>query len=363
MGMEMVPVEMDESASTVPGLAAVSIMPDARQRMGLTFGTVKKRTIAHTVRTSARIVADETKLYRVTTKIEGWVEKLFVSYMGQEVKKGEPLLTIYSPSLVSAEQEYLTVLDAATKLAKSTDEDAVKGAFRLVEATKLRLSLWDISDEQIQQLEKTRKIEKALTLYAPANGVVIEKNVLAGQKIMLGDSLLVIADLTTVWADADIYQSDLAHVHVGMSVEVALPYWPDKTFKGKVIFVSPTLDPESRTMKARMEIANPDLLLKPEMYANAYLAHDMGEHLAIPEAAVMYTGEHVYAFKDGDDHKLVPVEIKIGPRTDGWYELVSGLNEGDKVVTSANFLVDSESSLRAALAAMAGAPEPGEHKD
>ena len=239
-------------------------------------------------------------------------------------------------------------------MADSGDPDAVSGGRTLLASARRRLQLWDISDDQIDRLEKTGQVENTLTLYAPANGAVIEKNVLAGQKIMLGDSLLVVADLTEVWADADIYQSDLPYVKMGMPVELTLPYWANNTFTGKVVFLSPTLDPETRTLKARMEIANHDLLLKPEMYANARLRYELGEKLAVPEAAVMRTGERSYAFKDGSDGKLIPVEVQLGTRSDGWYELISGLNEGDRVVTSANFLVDSESSMKAALEAIAG---------
>ena len=344
MGMEMVAFEVEESASAFPGLATVSITPEARQRMGLTLGTIEKRPIARAVRTSARIVADETRLHHVTVKTEGWIGELFVAVTGQEVRQGDPLLTLYSPALVSAQEEYLIALRA-----KDTP-----GGDSLLAATRRRLELWDVTDVQIRQLEKTGQAQKYLTFRSHMNGVMLERVVLPGHKVMPDEPLMTVADLSVVWADADIYESDLPYVNVGMPMELTLPFWAGKTFQGKVIFVSPTLDPVSRTMKARMEIANPELLLKPEMYADAFLAHDLGEHLAIPEAAVMYTGEHVYAFKDSGDHQLVPVEIKIGARAAGWYEMISGLNEGDKVVTSANFLVDSESSMKAALQALAG---------
>ncbi len=341
MGMEMVPFEVDTGGvATPPGLAVVSISPVTRERMGLTLGTVEKRALTRDIRTSARIVADETRQFRVTTKLEGWVDRLFVAVTGQAVRKGDPLLTIYSPELLATQKEYLNAL-------KSGDSSLIRAARR-------RLELWDINTEQINRLEQTDEIEKLLTLYAPATGWVTEKNVLAGQKIMPGDPLLVVADLTQVWGDADIYQSDLPYVKVGMAVEVTIPYWEGKTFKGKVSFISPTLDPETRTVKARLEIDNPELLLKPDMYANARLSYPLGETLAIPESAVMRTGERTYAFKEGGDSRLIPVEIKIGPRADGYFQLLSGLNEGDTVVTSANFLVDSESSLKAALEAMAG---------
>jgi RND family efflux transporter MFP subunit len=361
--MRLVPIgaSMEEhgAASQVKGLAAVSISPDTRQRMGLTLGVIEKRPLAREARTSARIAADESRLHRVTVKVEGWVDKLFVNVTGQEIKAGAPLLTIYSPELVAAQREYSIAAQARKVLAASASPESVQNADALLAAARRRLQLWDISDEQIQRLEKTGQVEKNLTLYAPASGWVTEKNILAGQKIMPGDPLLVVADLTHVWGDADIYQTDIPFVKVGMPVEVTIPYWEGKTFKGKVTFISPTLDPATRTVKARMEIENPDLLLKPEMYANARLRSELGKQLAIPESAVMRTGEHLYAFKDTDDGHLIPTEIKIGPRADGYFQLLSGLKEGDRVVTAANFLIDSESSIKAALEAMSsGEPTP-----
>lgn len=350
MGMEMEAFEVTPGGKGgVPGLAAVPITPEARQRMGLALGTVEKRVLSRRLRTSARIVADETRLFRVTTKVEGFIEKLFISVTGQEVRKGDALLTIYSPQLVSAQQEYLTVVQAAGKLSATPSGDAAVGARALLASARQRLQLWDISDEQIANLEKTGQVEKTLTLYAPAGGYVTEKNVLAGQKIMPGDPLMVVADLSVVWGDADLYESDMPYVKVGMPIEITLPYWPDKTFQGKVSFISPSLNPESRTLKIRLEIPNPKLLLKLEMYADARLNYPVGEKIAIPETAVMRTGERVYTFRDAGDGKLVPVEIKLGVRSDGFYEVLAGLNAGDRVVTSANFLVDSESSMRAAL--------------
>lgn len=336
--MRLVPAGQDEDAghSEIPGLAAVKISPETRHLIGLKMGTVEKRSLRREVRTSARILADESRQYRVTTKIEGWVEKLFVNVTGQAVKQGDPLLTIYSPALVSAQEEYLAA------------DNSLKPAVRR------RLELWDISGAQIEQLEKAGKAEKFIPLAAPASGVVMEKTVLAGQKIMPGDALLVIADLRHVWADADIYQSDLPHVTVGMPVEVTIPTWPDKVFTGRVSFISPALDPSTRTVQARLEVENPDLLLKPGLFANARLAQPLGELLAIPEDAVLRTGDRTYAFKDGGEGRLMPVAIQIGVRNAGYFEVIAGLQAGDRVVTSANFLVDSESSLKAALNAMSG---------
>jgi membrane fusion protein, copper/silver efflux system len=346
-GMKLEPFQEQEpnsvlpqAGSTVTGRAVISLTPESRQRMGLTLGTVEMRELTQDIRTSARITADETKLYRVTTKVEGWVDKLMVGVTGQSVAKGDALLTIYSPQLVSAEREYLAAVQSGNKT--------------LVASARQRLELWDISAEQVARLEQSGEVTNTLTLYAPAGGFVIEKQVLAGQRIMPGDSLMVIADLSSVWADADVYESDLPYVKLGMPIEVTLPYWPDKAFQGKVSFVAPRLDPQTRTIRVRLDIPNSDLLLKPDMYGDAKLHFPLGRRLAAPHGAVMRTGQHTYAFRDAGDGKLMPVEVKVGARSGDYFEVLSGLAENDHVVTSANFLVDSESSMRAALEGMKG---------
>jgi len=357
MGMDMVPFEVtvDGPVSTVPGQAVVSITPQSRQTMGLELGTVEKRVLTREIHTSARIIADESRLHHVTVKVDGWVNELFVSITGQSVKKGDPLLTLYSPDLLSAQREYITALETNEKLAASSDADARHGAEELVTAARRRLQLWDVSDDQINRVARTRDVEKYLTLYSPMSGVVIERNISAGHNLTAGEVIMTIADLSQVWGDADIFQSDLPYVSVGMPLEVSLPFLPNKPFKGKVIFISPTLDPETRTLQARLEIPNPDLLLRPGMYGDASLYYSLGEKLSVPAEAVMFSGKQTYAFKDGGDGRLIPTRIVVGARADNWYQVLDGLHEGDRIVVSANFLVDSESSLKAALESMSGA--------
>jgi Cu(I)/Ag(I) efflux system membrane fusion protein len=340
----------------------VNVSSSARERIGLTVGEVERRPILREVRTVARVVADEKRLHRVTVKIDGWVEQLFVAVTGQEVVRGEPLLTIYSPELLSSQVEYLTARRAAEKLLASDDPSLEAAASELLASARRRLELWDISDAQIERLERTGDAEKYLTIHAPASGVVLERNVLPGERVMPGAVLMTVADLGAVWADASIYESDLPFVRVGMPFELTLPYWPGKSFTGEVIFVSPTVDPATRTLVARLAVPNRGLLLKPGMYGDARLLYDLGECLTIPESAVMFAGTRVYAFRDEGGGRLVPVEIRIGIRGEGRYELISGLSEGDRVVTSANFLIDSESSLEYALKSLtrgAGAPAQG----
>lgn len=353
MGMEMVPFEAEESAeSGMEGRAAVVISAEARERLGLTFGVVERRELKQEVRTSARIVPDERRLFRVTTKVEGWVEQLFVNVTGQEVKKGDPLLSIYSPELVATQEELLAAVRMKRNLSGSPFPDINSGAEELVQAARRRLRLWDLNEAEIRRLEQSGEVRTNLVLSAPASGFVLEKNVLAGQKIMAGDPLMVIADLSRVWGVVDLYESDLPQVMVGMPAVLTLPYWPEQTFAGTIAFLDPMLNPQTRTLRARLEIPNPDFRLKPEMFATARLFYSLGEKLAVPESAVMRTGERAFAFVAGEAGRLLPTELTVGAHSEGYYEVIRGLQEGDRVVTSANFLVDSESSLKAALEAL-----------
>jgi RND family efflux transporter MFP subunit len=357
MGMEMVPFETDtpEAGKTgLPGLAAVAISPEKRKLMNLKLATAEMKNLTRSLRTSARIVPDETRLFRVTAKIDGYVERLFVNATGQAVRRGQPLLSIYSPDLLASQQEFLSALAMAKQMAESPDPLAAENGRGLLDAARRRLKLWDISDAQIQRLEKSGRIEKALTLAAPAGGYVSEKMVLAGQKIMAGETLMVIADLSVVWAEADLYAADAEFAKTGMEADLTLPFLPDRTFNGRISFLNPFLDGMSRTLKARLEVANPDLLLKPEMYGEISLAFALGERLVVPEAAVMSSGERSYVFVDDGAGRLTPVLVKTGIRSGDDLEIISGLKSGDRVVAAANFLVDSESSLKAALQAYTG---------
>ena len=325
-GMDLVPITESKRAT------GVVIPAETRQRMGLTLGVVEKRQLVREIRTSARIVADETRLYHVTLKTEGWIEHFHSIFVGKFIQKGEPLMKIYSPELLTAQREFLDATQADNS--------------NLVAAAHRRLELLDMTTDQIAALLNADAPERTVTLYAPTSGYVVERNIAAGHKVMPGEMLLTLADLSVVWADADIYESDLPLVKVGLPAAVTVNA---QVFTGQVTFVSPTIDPDSRTMKARIAIPNPAATLKPEMFATARLQVDLGEQLAIPVAAVLRTGERVYAFREAGAGQLDPVEIKIGARADGWFELLAGLAAGDRVVTSANFLVDSESQLKAAL--------------
>ncbi len=352
MGMEMIPFEptTEEEIATPPGLAPVTIPREKQELIGLTFSPATMKNIYKEIRTSARIVPDERLVFHITTKVDGWVERLYVNQTGQYMKKGEPLLAIYSPELVAAQQEYissLTTMRKATPIADSIDSGNFKG---LESAALEKLRLLDISQAQIDHLRASGKVERTMIIESPLSGYVTEKMVLQGHRIMMNDPLMTIADLSHVWGEADIYETDLPYIKVGMTVELTLPYWQEKTFRGQISFLYPFLETESRTVKARIEINNPELVLKPGMYADAKLSYNFGERLAIPESAVMRTGVMDYVFVERENDKIVPFEVKLGVRSgDGYYEVISGLAAGDRVVTSANFLIDSESSLKAAL--------------
>jgi multidrug efflux pump subunit AcrA (membrane-fusion protein) len=357
MGMEMIPFETGESGTQPPaGLATVTISREKRELIGVHFSPVKRTHIIKETRTSARIVPDETRLFKMTVKVEGWVEKLYVNRTGQYVRIGDPLLEIYSPELVSAQQEYVSSLAALKTTPGSTSDSAVSGDFNALEsAARERLRLCGISDDRIDRLHASGRVERTMTIESPVSGYVSEKMVFEGQRVMTESPVMTVADLSNVWGEADIYETDLPYVKAGMPAELTLPFWPGKTFLGRISFISPFLETETRTAKARIEISNPRFVLKPGMYADVMLSYDFGERLAVPESAVMRTGIRDYAFVEGDGDVLIPREVKLGVYSeDGSYEVISGLKAGDRVVTSANFLIDSESSLQSALQSAAG---------
>jgi RND family efflux transporter MFP subunit len=279
------------------------------------------------------------------------VEKLYVNSTGQAVRKGEPLFDIYSPELVSAQQEYLIALKAGATLGDSRS---------IVKSAREKLKFWDVTDKQLEDLGRTGQFEKTLTVYSPGSGIVIEKNVLQGQKVMAGENLFKIADLSRVWILGEVYEYELPFIKTGQEAKVSLAYDPGESFAGKIIYIYPYLKPETRTNQVRIEVGNPGLKLKPEMFANLEIHVDYGTKLAVPADAVLDSGVSKIVFIAKGDGYFEPREVKLGVRGEDVYEVLSGLSDGEKVVTSANFLIDSESSLKAALSRMtkAAAGEP-----
>jgi membrane fusion protein, copper/silver efflux system len=323
--------------------------------IGVTYTVVTRGPLARTVRTVGQVVPAEPNVADITPKIDGFVDRLFVDATGVPVRRGQPLLAIYSPMLVSAQQELLTALHLAQSV-DSTAPEAWRNAQDLVAASRRRLAYWDISAEQIDRLERTGEVTKNLTLVAPFDGVVMEKMVVAGQGVMPGMKLYRLANLSTVWVEGDVFEQDLALIRVGAPVRVELGAYPGRTFVGRVSFVWPMVDAQSRTGRVRVVLANPQGLIKPGMYATLLFDASLGRDLlSVPAEAVVQTGERNLIFTVAGDGSLEPREVTLGGRADGRIQVLRGVAEGERVVASANFLIDAESRLGSG-AAMAGMP-------
>ena len=334
----------------------VQISPEKQQLIGVKFGTVEMRPLEKMIRTVGRIDYDEKRIVTVSPKIGGWIEDLYVDFTGRFVKQGEPLLTIYSPELVSTQEEYLIALRAKRYLSKSPFPEVAGSGDSLAESAKRRLKLWDINDDQIKALEETGQAKKTLTLYSPFTGFVLEKSAYKGMNVMPGIALFKLADLSVVWLYADIYEYELPFIRLGQQASIQLTYLPEESFTGKAIYIYPSLNAETRTAKVRFEIPNPHEKLKPEMYANVEIKVHLGQKLAVPEGAIIDTGIRQLAIVDKGSGYFEPREVKVGSKVDNYYEVIKGLKAGERVVTSANFLIDSESRLKEAVGGMAGMP-------
>jgi membrane fusion protein, copper/silver efflux system len=337
-----------------PGTAMVS--PAMQQLIGVRIATVESKTLGKTIRTVGTVAYDESRVTHVHSKVDGWVDKLFVNTTGALVSKGQPLFTIYSPDLVATQGEYLLAKKHHESLAASSISEVKTGASALVAASKTRLGLWDISEEQLRDLEKKGEAQKTLTLYAPRGGFVIKKEINEGMKVMPDKELYTIADLSNVWVNVDVYESDIPYVRVGQQADITLSYSPGESFRGRVAYINPYLDEKTRTMKVRLEHANPGYKLKPEMYVNAEIKIPGGAQLSIPEEAVLDSGIRKIVFVDKGNGHFEAKEVKLGAKMDGYYQLQSGLKEGEKIAASSAFLLDSESRLSEAMGAMAGMP-------
>ena len=352
-GMEKMP-----GVEGMSGMAAGTVMisPEKQQLIGVRIATVENRPMVRTVRTVGTITYDETKITHIHSKIEGWIDKLYVNYTGKFVEKGEPLFTIYSPDLLATQQEYLLAVKAKERFSASSIPEVRSGGESLVEASKRRLALWDISEKQIRELEEKGEAKRTLTLYAPHSGFVIKKDANQGMRIMPDKELYTIADLSTVWVNVDIYESDIPFVRQGQAAVVSLSYEPNSTIRGKVAFIYPYVDEKTRTAKARLDVPNPGFKFKPDMYVNAEIKIDSGRHLSVPEEAVLDSGLRKVVFIETGNGHFEPKEVKVGAKLDGFYQIVAGLNEGQKIAASSAFLIDSESRLAEAMGAMTGMP-------
>ena len=350
MGMDLVPVYEESTQSS----GGIQIDPVTAQNMGVRTEPVARRSLSRTIRTVGLIAYEEPRQYSVNSKIDGWIERLFINQEGQQVKKGQPLMELYSPELVAAQQEYLLALQSSKQLAQSSFPEIAESAKRLLEASRTRLKYWDISAKQIEALEQSGQTRKTLTLYSPQSGVVTMKKVIEGMRVLTGEELLQISDLSRVWVNADIYEYELPWVKVGQTARVELPFAPGKELEGKITYIYPYLQNETRTVKARIELPNPELELKPDMYANVQITTRAVEDvLAIPVNAVLNSGKGQTVFIARGEGKFEPRAVNTGVSDDnGLVEVTSGLDDGDVVVVSAQFMFDSESKLREAIQKM-----------
>jgi Cu(I)/Ag(I) efflux system membrane fusion protein len=332
-GMDLVPVYADGANNN-----ALTISTQRQQLIGVATGVVERRAMGKTIRTNARIAADETRLAKITTKFDGYIQKLYVNFTGEPVRKGQPLFTIYSPDLLSAQQEYLLAVRSSTH---------VPG---LLEASRERLRLWDIGAADLRALEQSGTPRTSLTIHSPASGVVTTKMAVAGARAMAGEPLYEIANLDRVWALADVYESELPFVKVGAPATVTVN---GRAFAGRVAFIAPTVDEMTRTVKVRIEIDNRSGALKPDMFAEATIDEPKRDALVVPESAVLQSGTRNVVFVVNGS-SFEPREVEIGTRDENFYEIRKGVNEGEKVATQANFLIDSESRLKSAVASMPG---------
>jgi Cu(I)/Ag(I) efflux system membrane fusion protein len=339
--MDLTPVtrhELDTGIMLVDGTR--------RQLIGLRTERVSRKPVVTTMRTVGRVTVDESRLTDVTIKYDGYIGELHADETGERVARGGALFTVYSPEMFSAQQEFLAALESVERALKTGVPDR---ADYLAKASRERLLLWDLTNEQINSIAERGRPMKYVPVLSPASGYVIEKNVVAGAAVMAGRRLLRIAALDRVWVEADLYENELPLVDEGQEVTVSLPYRGSEPMPGRVTFVSPVLDPKSRTARVRIEFDNPGLALKPDMFADVSVTLARGERLVVPEEAVIFAGERRVVFLDLGEGRLRPQPVKLGPRTDEGFEVVSGLTEGDVVVTSGNFLIAAESRLKTAM--------------
>ena len=364
MGMDYVPVYAEESSGTKDVIGAVNIDAVTVQNMGVRTALATRETLSHIVRAVGRVAYDEEHLVRLHPKTEGWIEILRVDKTGEWVKKNEDLLSIYSPQLVTSQQEYILALNNLKVLEKSPIEDIRRGAEELVKSSRERLKLLDVPAHQLHDLTRTHHIKKNLHIHSPAVGIVMNIGAREGQYVTPATELYMIADLSTVWVYADIYEYELPWVKVGDSVEMRLAGVPGRVFKGRLAFIYPYAEPKTRTIKVRLVFDNSELLLKPDMFAEITIhAGKKIETVTIPAEAVIRSGARNQVFVIRAPGKFEPRPVTLGLTSNGKVAVLEGIKAGEEVVTSAQFLIDSESKLREAAAKMVAPVTPADSMD
>jgi membrane fusion protein, copper/silver efflux system len=322
-------------------MPGIEVSPERQQLIGVAYGKVERRPLSLTLRASGRVDVDETQVADVVLKSDAYVEKLFVAQTGQRVNAGDPLLTVYSPDLLSSEQDLLVAAKSAS--------GGVPGGEQLIRAAEERLKLWGLSPAQIAELKRSGKAQPRVTVRSPIAGTVLEKSVVEGARVMAGNVLYRIGNLGQVWVLADLFESDAPYLRTGLPATMTLPWGTGVAWKGNVSFVYPTVDEKTRAIRARLAFPNARLVLKPGMYVDVLVEVPLGTRLAVPDSALLASGEHRYAFVRKGEGRLQPVEVKIGAQAGGYDEVLEGVNEGDEVATQSTFLLSSEAQLRNAL--------------
>lgn len=359
MGMDYIPVYAGEEAEAPEVANQIKISTEKVQKLGVKTEAASLRVLDKIVRAAGRIEPDERRTYAIAPKFEGYVERLHVNATGQPVGKGQPLFEVYSPELVSAQREYVIAAQGVQSLSAAGGE-AQTSMKQLADSSLARLKNWDISEEQIKALAKSGESRRTLTFRSPVNGVVTEKKAIQGMRFMPGEMLYQVADLSAIWVVADVFEQDIALVKPGAKAKVKINAYPDKAFEGAVTYVYPTLMAETRTVPVRVELANPGGLLKPGMFAQVEMpVATKGPVVTVPVSAVIDSGTRQIVLIQAQEGRYDPRQVKLGARSDNYVEVLDGVNDGEFVVVAANFLIDAESNLKAAVGGFGHASHGG----
>ncbi len=349
-GMDLVPKYADEQPAMATG--SVMIPADKQQLIGVRTAEVKRESLVRDVRTTGQVLADETKIAHIHVKVSGFLDKVFVDSIGQLGKKGQPLFTLYSPDLVATQQEYLIAKRGAKEMGSSQFAEISQGAQSLVQSARERLKLWDISDDQIHKLDESGEVSRTMTFYSPISGFVMDRKAFPQTSVNPDLELYTVSDLSTVWVNADVYEYEVPFVKVAQKAEMRLSYYPGRTWTGRVSFVYPTADANTHTVKVRLEFPNLRFELKPQMFADVQLKINYGNQVVVPQEAVLDSGSEQTVFVVREGNYFEPRKITTGAKLDGKVVVLTGLKPGETVVTSGNFLIDSESRLKNATDSM-----------
>lgn len=345
-GNDLVPVYADDPASMPSGTIRVS--PERQQLVGVQYGVATMQSAAQPIRAVGRVTADETRVAKVQTRIEGWIDRVFVDFTGKQVQQGQPLLTLYSPEMLATQQEYLLALRSREILRNSEVSSLRQDSNGLVEAARRRMELWGLSDQQIAQVEASGKPLTNITIQSPVSGYVTQKNAFAKQRVTPETELYTIVDLSRVWVMADVFENEAGAVRMGQRASITATAYPGRRFSATVTYIQPQVDAQSRTLRIRMELENPGLLFKPDMYVDVDLSTATAPRLTVPVDAVINSGLRQTVFVDRGNGFLEPRAVQVGQQSAGQIEILSGLRAGERIVTSGTFLIDSETQLRSA---------------